>query len=185
MNIKHKTCDIRIWGKKTFISDISSNHIETHVPSLYQCVETRSTEVFWLLSQPLPHLRFNLFVISEKFATQLWTALRDKHFLPQTGNISLWIYFTVSPFSTKKKHNRMLLFGSILSSTVTILTTEASLWTCAEHLLLRLSRSWTALPPSDTHRKPITSVTAVLLPSVTCLLILPRIITMQGWPSRT
>jgi hypothetical protein len=44
---------------------------DTLVPSLYQSVETRSIEVFWLLSQPLPHLRFNLFVISETFATQL------------------------------------------------------------------------------------------------------------------
>jgi Flp pilus assembly protein TadG len=30
------------------------------------------------------------------------------------------------------------------------------------------------LLPSDTHRKPITSITAVLLPSVTYLLTLPR-----------
>jgi hypothetical protein len=29
---------------------------DTHVPSLYQCVETRSTEIFWLLSEPLHHL---------------------------------------------------------------------------------------------------------------------------------
>jgi hypothetical protein len=33
-----------------------------------------------------------------------------------------------------------------------------------------LSRSWTVLLPSDTHRKPITSITAVLLPFVTYLL---------------
>jgi hypothetical protein len=31
------------------------------------------------------------------------------------------------------------------------------------------------LLPSDTHRKPITSITAVLLPSVTYLLTLPSI----------
>jgi hypothetical protein len=50
---------------------MSSTNADTLVPSLYQGVETRSTEVFCLLSQPLPHLRFNLFVISETFATQL------------------------------------------------------------------------------------------------------------------
>jgi hypothetical protein len=33
-----------------------------------------------VLSQPFPHLHFNLFVISETSATQLWTALCDKHF---------------------------------------------------------------------------------------------------------
>jgi hypothetical protein len=36
--------------------------------------------------------------------------------------------------------------------------------------LPRLSRSWTVLLPSDTHRKPMTSITAVLLPFVICLL---------------
>jgi hypothetical protein len=59
--------------KKLFL-DISTN-IDRLVPSLYQCIETRSIEVFWLLSQPLPHFRFNFFVIGE-------TALRDKHFQP-------------------------------------------------------------------------------------------------------
>jgi hypothetical protein len=42
-------------------------------------------------------------------------------------------------------------------------------------LLHRLSWSWTVLLPSDTHRKPITSITAVLLPFVTHLLTLSRI----------
>jgi hypothetical protein len=41
-------------------------------------------------------------------------------------------------------------------------------------LLLRPSWSWTVLLPSETHRKPITSITAVLLPFVTYLLTLPR-----------
>jgi hypothetical protein len=36
-------------------------------------------------------------------------------------------------------------------------------------LLPRLSRSWTVLLPFDTHR-PVTSITAVLLPFVSCLL---------------
>jgi hypothetical protein len=34
------------------------------------------------------------------------------------------------------------------------------------HLIPRLSWSWTVLLPSDTQRKPITSITAVLLPFV-------------------
>jgi hypothetical protein len=42
----------------------------------------------------------------------------------------------------------------------------------------RLLWSWTVLLPSDTHRKPITSITAVLLPFTNYLLSLPRII---GW----
>jgi hypothetical protein len=69
MDIKCKTCDIRIWKKRLFL-DISSTNIVTFVPSLYQFIETRSIEVFRLLSQPLPHLRFNLLLISETFATK-------------------------------------------------------------------------------------------------------------------
>jgi hypothetical protein len=68
MNIKRKTRDIRTWKKHLFLG-ISSTSSDTLVPLLYQCVETRSIEVFWL-SQPFPHLRFNLF-ISETFPTQL------------------------------------------------------------------------------------------------------------------
>jgi hypothetical protein len=57
-------------GKKN-IFDISFTNTDTLVSSLYHCVETRSIEVFWLLSQLLPHLHFKLFVISEMFVTFL------------------------------------------------------------------------------------------------------------------
>jgi hypothetical protein len=71
MAIKRKTCDIRNWKKETHLFlDISSTNIDALVPSPFQFVETRSIEFFWLLSQSLPHLRFNLFVISETFATK-------------------------------------------------------------------------------------------------------------------
>jgi hypothetical protein len=63
MDIKLKTCDIRTWKKKHLFLDIPSTN--TLVPSLYQCVETGSIEVSWLLPPSLPHLRFNLFVNSE------------------------------------------------------------------------------------------------------------------------
>jgi hypothetical protein len=81
------------------------------------------------LSQPLPHLCFNLFVISETFATQLQTALRNK--LP-TGNISLSIIFALSPFA-HKRNSKTELHSSVLrsSSTDAIYTTETILWTSA------------------------------------------------------
>jgi hypothetical protein len=41
MDIKRKTCDI-VPGKKLLFLDISSTTIDTLLPSLYQCVETRS-----------------------------------------------------------------------------------------------------------------------------------------------
>jgi hypothetical protein len=67
--IQHKTYDIRTWRNNVYFSTYPPGTV-MHL-SRYQCAETRSTEVFRLLSQPLPHLRFNLFVISEIFATQL------------------------------------------------------------------------------------------------------------------
>jgi hypothetical protein len=66
MDIKREACDIRTWENHLFL-DISSINIDTLAPSLFQCVVTRSIEIFWLLSQPLPHLRLNFFVISETF----------------------------------------------------------------------------------------------------------------------
>jgi hypothetical protein len=45
LDIKRKTCVIRTWEKHLFLY-ISFTNIDTPVPSLYQCVETRSTEVF-------------------------------------------------------------------------------------------------------------------------------------------
>jgi hypothetical protein len=71
IDIKRKTYDIRT-GKKSLFLDISFTNIDKLVPSLYQCVETRSIEKsFWPLFQLLPHLRFNLFVISETFANMV------------------------------------------------------------------------------------------------------------------
>jgi hypothetical protein len=72
-------------------------------------------------------------------------------------------------------HKRALLFGSL----------NFDYWnqplnmvhTC---LLPRFSWSWTVLlPPSDTHRKPILSITTVLLPFVTYLLTIPHITPQQ------
>jgi hypothetical protein len=76
MGIKRKICDIRIWKKHLFL-EIFSTNIDTLVPSLYRCVETRIIQVFWLLSQPLPHLRFNVFAIGETFAPR-WLVSRPE-----------------------------------------------------------------------------------------------------------
>jgi hypothetical protein len=57
--------------EKRLFLDISSTNIDTLVPSLYQCVKTRSLEVLWLLSHPHPYIPFSHFVISEAFGTFL------------------------------------------------------------------------------------------------------------------
>lgn len=48
-----------MWGKQFVFLDIPSTDADTLAPLLYQ------------LSQKLPHLRLNLFVISETIATKL------------------------------------------------------------------------------------------------------------------
>jgi hypothetical protein len=62
MDIKCKTCDIRTWEKHLFLN-ISSTKIDTLALSMCQNLQ--------LLFQPLLHLRFNLFVVSETFATKM------------------------------------------------------------------------------------------------------------------
>jgi hypothetical protein len=106
------------------------------------------------------------FVISETFSTQVWAALRDKHFPPQK-QIFLYEY----PLHWTRQRCSLLVHSRA----------QSPFWLlkpASEHadarLLPRLSWSWTVLLPSDTHRKPITSITVVLLQFVTYLLTLPR-----------
>jgi hypothetical protein len=81
-------------GKHLFL-DISSANTDTPVPSFCQCVETRSIEVFWLLSQPLPHLRFIIweFRTSLRISRLICRALSFKLQTLPTINTkySLWI----------------------------------------------------------------------------------------------
>jgi hypothetical protein len=93
--------------------------------------------------------------------------------LPTANKKHLWTSFALS--CTQKTHNRTLLFGS------TIQVWWPPFWLLKPasehahaHLLPILSWSWTVLLPSDTHRIPITSITAVLLSFVTYLLTLPH-----------
>jgi hypothetical protein len=113
MDIKRKTCDIGIWKKNLFL-DISSTNIDTLVPSLYRYVETRSMEVFWLLSQPLSHLRLNLFVISETFSTKVEPlyATNTSRNKQETFLCEYPLHWVLLP--TKSTDNRTLLFGNTL-----------------------------------------------------------------------
>jgi hypothetical protein len=116
IDIKHKTCDIRNW-EKHLILDISSTNIDTLVPSLYLCVETRSTEIFRLLSQLLPHpvghnlrrsniLERNSQPICERLYTTNSSHCKQKIFFM---NI-----LCIEPFFLQKTHNITLLFSNTL-----------------------------------------------------------------------
>jgi hypothetical protein len=148
---------------KYLFLDISSANIDTLVPSLYQCVDTRSMlSLFTVVSaistppfQPLRHQRNIYHPVVNHFTRQTLLTINTKHFFMNILCCSLVVKS---------------------SNTVAILTTETSLWTCTY-----MSATWTVLLPSDTHRKPIMSITAVLLPFVTYLPTLPHTITLTKW----
>jgi hypothetical protein len=109
-----------------------------------------------MLSQPLPHLRLNLFVISETFAM----------FLDPLVN-----RFALTPSAHNKRTTECC--SSLVHSSSTVWLLKPACEHAHAHLLPRLCWSWNVLLPSDIYRKPITSITAVLLPFVTYLLTLP------------
>jgi hypothetical protein len=133
---------------------------------------------FWLLFQPLPHLRFNFFIISKTSVTFLNPAVNrfTRKTLPTVNRkyFLLWISFALGPLDLKKKRKI-----ECCSSVVCSLSTVVPFWSLKlayeyEHSR-RLSWCFTAMLPSGTHRKPIMSNWAVLLLLVTYLLTLPRI----------
>jgi hypothetical protein len=84
---------------------------------LYRSAETCSIKVFWLLSQPLTHIQFNLFIISETFAMLLDPAVNrfTQQTLPTIKRKHLFMHILcIVSFCLKKMNNRTLLFGSIL-----------------------------------------------------------------------
>jgi hypothetical protein len=129
------------------------------------------------------------------FRRQTLPTVKRKHFFMN-------ILYT-EPFCPQKRTTKRCSSVVNISSTVAILTTETSLWTCARTsstqtfylknaciyknglgsahpiLVSRLSWSWTVLLHSDTDRKPTTSITAVSRPFVTYLLTLPRSIQLN------
>jgi hypothetical protein len=124
MDMERKICDIRTWGTKLLFLDISSSSINKLVPSLYRCVEIRNVEVFCeLLSQPLPHLRFNVFVICDTFAPKLRTAL-----LPTVNSKHFFMNILCIESSCTQKRTADLCSSAVYSSSnVAIFTTEISL----------------------------------------------------------
>jgi hypothetical protein len=133
MDIKRKTCDIRTRKRHLFL-DTSSTNIDTLVPLLYQCIETRSIEVFGLFSQPLPHLIGHHLRHSNvleriydptvnSFTRQTLPTVNRKHFFM---NI-----LCIAPVCPQKSATKFCFSVVYSSNTVAILTTETSLWTCA------------------------------------------------------
>jgi hypothetical protein len=101
-------------GKKHLFLYISSTNIDTLVPSLYQCVETRSVEVFWTVVsatsatpfQPLRHQRNICHPVVNPITRQTLPAVNKEMFLYE--HPLRWVLYP------EKTHNRTQLFGSTL-----------------------------------------------------------------------
>jgi hypothetical protein len=81
MDIKCKTCDIRIWKKHLFLK-ISFTNIDTLVPSLHECVNPQHRGLLAVVSATSTPGWASSATFKrpwENLSTQLWTALRDKH----------------------------------------------------------------------------------------------------------
>jgi hypothetical protein len=118
MDIKPKNMSFsNVKKKKHLFLDISSTNIDTLASSLYHCVETHSIEVFWLFSQPLPHLVGNLQIsnVLERISRHSCELLYASNTSLRKQEIFLYEYlFFNESFCPQKTHNETLLFGSIL-----------------------------------------------------------------------
>jgi hypothetical protein len=151
----------------------------TLVPLIYQCVETRSIEDFWLLSQPLPQLvrhHLRLLNVLERISWHSYEPLYMTNTSHRKHKTFLYEYpLHRGPFThISTQQNAALQYLTPLA--------QLSFWPLKpapkhvhERLLPRLSWRWTVLLPCDTHTKHVTYITVVLLPFVTYLLTLPCI----------
>jgi hypothetical protein len=143
MDIKRKTCDIRIWKKKTYL-DVSST---IALPVRRNSQHRNLLTVVSATSAPEFRHQQNVFhsVVNRSTPQTLPTVnkniLGTESFYPQ----------------------KTLLFGIIVLKHGRHFINKPVSELAHARLLPRLSWSWTVLLPGDTHRKPITSITAVLL----------------------
>jgi hypothetical protein len=168
MDIKRKTCDIRTW--KNISRHVLHQHGYTCPIALPVRRNPQHRSLLTVVSatsappcQPLHHQRNVCHQVVKRFTRQRLPPVNRKYFF-----ISI---VCIGSFYHKKRHNKSLLFGSILFKH----GRHFDFWKSASEdahacLLPRLSWSCAVLLSSDTHRKPITSITDVLLPFVTYLL---------------
>jgi hypothetical protein len=113
MDTKRKTCNIQTWKKHLFL-DMPSTNINTLVPSLYQCVETRSIEVIWPLSQPLVQHQLRLSNVLERISRpscEPFYATNTSHRKQETFLYEYPLRWVLLP---TRAHNRTLLIFTTL-----------------------------------------------------------------------
>jgi hypothetical protein len=114
MDIKCKTCDIWTWKRHLFLS-ISSTNIDTLVPLLYPCVETRSIEVFWLSQSQQGNLVRRHLQLSNVLERISWPNC-EQLYLSNTSHHKQETFIYEYPLHwvlcSQRTHNRTILFGS-------------------------------------------------------------------------
>jgi hypothetical protein len=160
MDMKRKTRDIRTWEKQNI-------YFSTYPPpalfqSLYQYIETRKIEVSATSAPPFQrlHRQRNIFHFSQPSCKPFYASKASR----RKQETFLYEYPLHSGLLPTKENAQQ---NAAVSSMVAILTIENNLRTCAS---ASVTCSWTVLLPSDTHRKPITPITIVLLQFMTYLL---------------
>jgi hypothetical protein len=158
---------------------MSSSNIDILVPSLYQLRRNpqhrRLLTVVSATSAPGQASSATLKRPWENFLIQLWTVLCDKHHRKQEAFLYEYPFDWVLLSTKKRCTTERCSLVEHSPSTVTILILKPASGHVHARLIGRLSWSWITLLPSDTYRKPNTSITAVLLLFVTYLLSLPHI----------
>jgi hypothetical protein len=112
MDIKRKQLGIRTWTKHLFL-DISSTNTDTRVPSLDQCVETRSKKSFNCCLSHFP-ISISTSSSSAKPLPPRWNRF-TRHTLLTINRKHLFMnILCIESFCTQRKHNRTSFFGSTL-----------------------------------------------------------------------
>jgi hypothetical protein len=156
--------------KKHLFLYTSSTDIDALLTSLYQCVETPILEIFWLVSatsappfQLLRHQRNASRPRCEPlYATNISHRKQETFLYEYPLNCVI--------LTAKKRTTERCSLVVHSSNTVSFWLLKPASEYAHARLLPRLSLNLIILLPSDTYRKPVTSITGVLLPFVTYLL---------------
>jgi hypothetical protein len=162
--------------EKNLFLAITSTNINTLVPPLYQCVQTRSIKYCCL-----SHFRTWSGIICDfraplrEFLDPVVNRFKRLTLPTQDRKYSFMNILCNEFFCPQRKQKNAALRYYTPQARWPFLLFKLPFEHGHAHLISRLSWSWTVLLPSVTYRKPDTSITAVSLPFLSYLLTLPRI----------
>jgi hypothetical protein len=160
MDIKRKTCDIWNWKKTLFSRHNLCHHWYTshcfasvfypQHRSLLTVLSATSAPLY----QPLRHQRNVCHPVVNRFTWQTLPTVNRKHF-----SMNILCIESCCPQKNAQQNSALRYYTPQAWSPFWLLN-QPLRHSCV-FLLPRLSRRWTVLLHSHTHRKPITSITAI------------------------